>query len=170
MKGVNFIKLIKHINKENIVKIIVLSGIILLIIFIISYFINKQPYESSYFEKVGISRNIYLYSEMIEDFGNPNKVIVDNDGITKAVYNDLIMTFWSNSPEASLMNIRILDSKYKFGSKLIGVGSSKKDVLKAYVNVEPSPDNGYAYIDGGIWVEFFFEKGYVKEIMICRYV
>lgn len=160
----------KHINKKYIVKIIILSAIILLIIFIILYFVKKSPYESGYFEKIGLTRDMYLYSEMIEDFGNPNKVIIDDDGITKAVYDDLIMTFWSNSPESSLMNVRILSSKYKFGAKSIGVGSSKKEVLKAYVDVEPSPDDGYAYIDGGIWVEFFFEKGYVKEIIIHRYV
>lgn len=135
----------------------------------IFYYINKKTYETDYFGKLGINKYRYLYSEMINDFGNPERIVKTQNNFTLAIYDDLEFTFWSDTPNSQLMNVIILSKEYRFGIKSIGVGSSKDDILKAYKNIKRSPDEGYVFIDGDTMVEFYFEDGFVKEIMICYY-
>ena len=55
------------------------------------------------------------------------------------------------------MNVEIINNKYRFGWKSIGVGSTKMDVEKAYKHVRKSPDNDHEYIDGDVYVIFSFD-------------
>lgn len=152
----------------NVINFVVLILVIFLLI--LTYNWKKTPYENSYFEKIGVNKYNYSYGNMVESFGKPNEIKVNENGYIEAYYDDFIMSFWSNDQNSSLMNIRIISDKYKFGSRLIGVGSSKEEVVKAYINVKLSPDDGFVYIDGDVRVEFLFDNhGYVEEILISKY-
>jgi len=149
-------------------KVALVALALLAIVSYILYF--GKVYERNYFEKLGIYDLGFNYEEMIKVFGNPKETYWTENGFYDAKYDDLIFSYFGDSPEAIVICITVLDEKYKFGWRKIGVGSSKKEVLRAYRRVKRSPDEGYAFVDGLMWVEFFFdENDRVKEIMIAIY-
>ena len=152
-------------------RLIIIVSVIILLAFLYMMYV-KLPYERQYFEKLGVNKYRYLYSEMVIDFGEPNDVIVQKDrgNTTRAEYNDFVMSFWTDSQDSYLTNIRIISDKYRFGWRSIGIGSTKEEVERAYKRIKKSPDPICAYVDGGIFIEFFFdENDLVKEMMISMY-
>ena len=119
------------------------------------YFKSGFIYEKNYFNIVGIENSYnYTYSMAVNKYGNPIKSTVKDDKETDLIYNGLILTFWTNDSNSTLMKVTVTGDWYKFGKKRICVGSSKKDVLKAYKNSKKSPDFGTNYVDGGTYVTF----------------
>lgn len=146
--------------------IVVLLGVILI------YNIFKVlPYESQYFEKLGVNRVRYLYSDMIRDFGEPLEIRKVNEfDRVDAIYDEFIMRYPSESDDCFLLGIDIIGKKYRFGWRSIGVGSTRTEVERAYKHVKKSTDPICAYIDGKIFVEFQFdENDVVKEVSFFDY-
>lgn len=132
--------------------------------------IRFLPYEAHYFEKLGVNRIRYLYSDMIKDFGEPIKIDIRPSQYALAVYEEFTMVYTCKADDAFLQSIRITGEKYRFGWRSIGVGSTRKEVEKAYKNVKKSTDPICAYVDGKIFVEFIFnENDVVTEIWFFDY-
>jgi hypothetical protein len=120
--------------------VIIIIFVALVVMFL--YIEYKNPYESDYWGKIGVE-SYYTYADVLNDFGEPLRVTKTELDSIKVIYDDLIFTFWADSPKALVMNIEVLSTKYRFGYKSIGVGSSKEDVFKAYAHITRSPDKGY---------------------------
>jgi len=141
-------------------------------VIIVLNILKKMPYESHYFEKLGVNRIGYKYIDMINDFGDPIKITTydDKENWTEAIYDDFILSFWSNTPNSYLTNIRIISGRYRFGWRSIGIGSTKKEVESAYKHTLKSSDLGWAYIDGIVYIKFLFDNNdIVEEIMFYDY-
>lgn len=68
-----------------------------------------------------------------------------------------------------LVAAEITAPNYKLGNKKIGIGSTFKDVKKAYKHVRSILDVKCGYIEGTTWVEFEFDaKNRVNLIKISR--
>ena len=151
--------------------------LILVFIIIISAFIFvkiKFPYERNYFEKLGIDRHNYTFNDLLNDYGPPIEW-VDNDeetGYPNVIYNDFILRLSECSPNDKIVSVDIISSAYKFGFNKIGVGSTKLQVECAYMFFSKSPDSTkdmYAYVDGNIYVRFYFNNNIVKKITFFEY-
>ena len=106
---------------------------------------------------------------MIEDFGQPLD-IQDSSDFTEVRYDDFSVRLFTDNPEAGIMNVRVFGSAYRFGSKKIGVGTTKKEVADAYKYAKKSPDTDYPYVDDKMYVQYFFDDNdIVIEILIFWY-
>ena len=109
---------------------------------------------------------------MLKSFGEPinTQNINTLNNRLKAFYNDFTMSFWGNSYDSPLANVELLSDKYKFGKSLICIGSTKKEVDKAYNKVKRSPDDQYAFIDGDVYIQFYFnDNEEVNKILLFTY-
>lgn len=143
---------------------------IVVVLFVVKNSFVPKIYVKDYFGILGINEYGYTYGNAIRDFGSPKSTGIDENGCFIIEYGDFSMMFWSNNEDATLMNIKFFNNVYRFGTKNIGVGSSKEDVLGAYRGVKRSPDKTRCeYIDGNVRVEFIFTKeDIVSSMIICN--
>jgi len=164
-----------------IIKNILITAVIAVFLFFIVR--NFMPYERHYFYDIGfktyeptefwVSENYFAYRDVINNFGEPNKKNVDENGWVTLYYDGMEITCCGEKELAPLANIYIYSPQYRFGLYSIGVGSPKKLVDFAYKwsNAGKSSDVGvYAYVDSNVWVEFEFdENDRVKAMMLLSY-
>ena len=156
-------------KRASIISAVLSIIVVIFVISVVAYQIRTNPYEEHYFEKIGFKEPQYTYAELIEDFGQPLDIQESSD-FTEVRYDDFCVRLFTDNPEAGIMNVRVFGSAYRFGSKKIGVGSTKKEVSDAYKYAKKSPDTDYAYVDGKMYVQYFFDDNdIVKEILIFWY-
>jgi len=114
------------------------------------YYIKYVPhfYEKNYFDKLEIKPFI-TYDEFIKTQGKPTKIetkyetkkqVLTYDGF-KAIFNE----------HKTLDYVSITTTKYRFGDKNIGVGSTIQEVKDAYKNqmqISDTDQDEIGYIDG----------------------
>lgn len=143
--------------------------LILLIICIVVFYIYRvvTPYEKDYFGKLGLA-DVYKYNDLVKVKGIPgHEDIVQQYGetIRELKYDRYEFRLVDNI----LLSIKITDPNYKLGYKKIGIGSTVKEVKKAYEYVRPIVDVRCGYIEGTTWVEFGFDaNSKVNLITISR--
>ena len=135
---------------------------------------KEVVYTQDYAEVLGItnySAHTYKYSQMIKDFGEPKKVVIDNE-IKQAIYDSMIFSCSKAFNFEDVGDVTVLDAKYKFGDKKVGIGSSKAEIIKAYRGVRGGFDAKYncaSYSDGAYneIIYRFDASGTVNRVDIC---
>ncbi|WP_268624559.1 hypothetical protein [Paenibacillus alvei] len=145
---------------------------LILTLFVVSIYMIKNEssnytYEPDYYSKLGIrhNKNMYQYSTMINELGQPLK-IEEKDGKTRCIYEGLYFTYEDRNINihSPAFSVTVTSDKYKFGSEMIGIGSSKAEVEKAYHRAsrrEVSIDSiGYRDGRSGLypWIIYYFDK------------
>ncbi len=129
------------------IKTIILSVIAIVVcaaVFAVYRFSNRY-YEDDYFGKVSLPGENFVYRDLISACGTPvNYGIMSYDPEqeiggkywTKVDYEGFSVLFNPDTPIPSdldrMKSCRVYSSEYKFGRYNIGVGSTRKEVDKAY--------------------------------------
>ena len=161
-------------------KTIIVVSIILVVVTLCALYIyasymemnewTKPRYASSYYGLMGINRDRAYYSEIVASIGEPKSKEIRDDGRMLAYYDHFILRFEDDSDEAELLHVTVTDNTIRFGKKEIGIGSTKKEVEKAYRRVLHSPDGENIYVDNYFYVEYSFdENDIVSQIDISQY-
>ena len=149
-------------------KIIAITLVTIMILYLIASAIVHTPYEAHYQKVMGFAEPRCLYADLQRDFGAPVNTEKTSDGVAVVSYPGFSVCLTDTTVTAGVSNVTVYDVKYRFGRKKIGVGSTAEDVRKAYKHVRKSPDAEYTYIDGSVYVRFFFDQNErVKEILLA---
>ncbi|GLX66589.1 hypothetical protein [Paenibacillus glycanilyticus] len=139
--------------------------------------IFDKPYESDYLKYFGIS-GLNWYAEIKDSDRNVIKAEIKNENWSTLHYQGYRISFDSNG---YLANIKIASPSYRFGKKRIGIGSTYKEVKRAYWHqgkVRDMKANEIGFIDGyeghpsndayKPWVFFKFDdEQKVIDMTIC---
>lgn len=161
-------------------KTIIVVSIILVVVTLCALYIyasymemnewKKPRYASSYYGLMGINRDKTHYFEIVDSIGEPNSKEIRDDDHMLVYYDHFVLEFSNDSTEAKLCNVTVTDDTIRFGKKEIGIGSTKKEVEKAYRRVLHSPDGENIYVDNYFYVEYSFdENDIVSQIDISQY-
>lgn len=129
-------------------------------------------YEPYYFRKAGLS-GPFTYDHITLLKGAPNKeeLIPGDVPLVKLYYDFYTLQFIGTKngekPNYMMGYVVIKDKDYRLGQYDIRVGSTKKEVEKAYKKCMKIKDVPAGYIDNNKWVEFTFnEFDEVTEIKV----
>ena len=128
-----------------------------IIVFILFY---NTKYEESYFAVVGLP-TYHWYSKVKEVYGEPLKIEQDEEfkSYFTAQYDGIeFYCLKLADGDATVLSVHIYDSKIHFGKKEIGVGSTTKEINRAYWKVRKMSGPGCGYIDGSTWISFYFDE------------
>jgi len=143
-----------------------------------------KHYTNEYFAVIGLPNN-HLHSTVIEIYGEPINVVQndDSDRFFTIQYDGIEFVMTNTlSGNAFVSAVRISSPDFRFGSRAIGVGSTREEVKTAYNgrfhniakwlerhlfndgrpvlngHMFERPDGGFTIIDGITWVEFYFDE------------
>lgn len=149
-------------------KVIVVSAVIVvfLIVVVVTILENgnrkRKVYVDDYFLVLGFYNNgkyIHSYNDIIEVKGTPLWVEEVEAEMKVLHYSDYAVTVYENNGEFWAGELIISNPDIRFGSKKIGVGSSKAEVEKAYFPIEQFvSEEGIYYVDGIMCVEYCFDE------------
>lgn len=157
-------------------KVVITLVIIISLVIILTFFIRKYlniPYESEYIEKTNGMFNVY--EKLISMKGQPlmeKSIPLGKGDVALDLYYDgytlrLLGKDTQYKSNYYVGNLIITDPNYSLGKHKIRVGSTRNEVEKAYRHVKRIVDSDSGYIDGSIWVEFYYNsENKVSSIMI----
>jgi hypothetical protein len=149
-------------------KIILLTGVVILIFLIIIFNINnKGIYVKDYYAVVNFAENNFYESVIVNN--GPIKEIKDSSyGEYGYGFREVYTTDGRNfvfgtmrGNVASLCRIEVTGTKYRFGRYKIGVGTSKNTIEKIYRNAryfEYEPDGYLSVVDGAFEIDCYFDE------------
>ena len=154
---------------NRMVKIILFSGIVILIFLTIFIFNinNKGIYVKNYYAVVNFAENSFYESVIVNN--GPIKEIKDSSyGEYGYGFREVCTTDGRNfvfgtmrGNVASLCRIEVTGTKYRFGRYKIGVGTSKSIIEKIYRNAryfEYEPEGYLSVVDGTFEINYYFDK------------
>lgn len=138
---------------------------LLVVIIIIKLISSEQVVEKNYFEKASLTFG-YYFSKVKETKGQPKEESwIESGGL---YYKSLIydgyeyLTVLIKEPDYSrdytIDIVKITDQSYRIGTQKLGIGSTRKEIKKAYKTCRRISDlaneNDIGFIDNGVWVVF----------------
>ena len=155
--------------------------VIILVVGIVIYFSCCRAVERRYFEKAMSLSSGYSFSRIREVKGEPiDESWIEFDGwyYKQLVYEGYVFrTRLIEKPDYAREYytdvVYITDPSYRIGFSKVGIGSTKKEVKRAYLGIQRIVDieeeNVIGFVDGAVWVEFrFAEDKRVDQIFICN--
>ena len=122
---------------------------------------NSKVYVKNYFEVVGLSSE-HSYSTVLRIYGEPSNIIQNDefDYYFKAQYEGIEFSLVKNKNDTFVSSVQIYSAEYRFGSKKIGVGSTRDEINKVYKGFRTLSivGNGCGFIDRSTWLEFYFDE------------
>lgn len=143
------------------------------------YFSCFRIVEKEYFEKAALF-STHFFSRVKAAKGGPlEESWVEQNGwyYKKLVYEGYVYETASilepdYARDCDISIVYITDPSYRIGIRKLGVGSTKREIKIAYFGIQKIVDikekNIIGFIDGGVWVRFYFtEDDRVAQISIC---
>ena len=135
---------------------------------------QKMAYKCDYMNELGISPDSHRYNHIIEEFGEPDNIEENVDGMWEYVldYTDKKFYFvYSVNGNIPFVRVDVLDDSYKFGWRRVQVGMSRKTIEKIYKNNQQILENDqecFGIIDEFWYIYFHFDKeDILTEIHFC---
>lgn len=157
-----------------IVIIIIVIGLAILII----RKTKKNEYDSmfSYYEQVGISDKGSLsktYDNIVQEIGLPleeNEMQWKDRKRKELIFDEFKVFLYASDEKFYFYQVVIFGENIRFGDKSIGVGSSKKEIERAYylcAKITGQNEYDLMYADGTYGVGFVFDdQNNVKEMVL----
>ena len=144
-------------------RIVIISIVaMLLLVLIVAYFLVPRKYEQNYMGVLGIPNDSsYRYNDMVDNFGEPISIEWDDKTPSSAVvkYDRLYFLCYTINGEPydkeslNASEVFVTSSDFEFGKDKLKVGSTKRDVLWAYMKTfaridADAPKDTISLVDG----------------------
>lgn len=117
------------------------------------------PLHTEYYQELGL-RGHYTYNDLIERVGEPLETQFEDESI-HCIYDGYSVRLESSTASWAGGYLAVFDEKYRFGNQSIGVGSTRKQVERAYKKAVLSLECQLGKYEPNI-VEYYYDEIFVR--------